>query len=211
MKGNSYKLISSYYDTIKHFVLANDPIAAETFFLKDLPKEKSLLVVACGTAEFLNHINTEYFDQIVCLDANKGMISLAQKRIKSLKLKRHILFKESRFEDFQSDTKFDIIALPFVLDCLKQKDQVIFLNKANELLNDSGNLIITDFQYPERKWDLQRFFIVLMYAFFKLSTNIQSTRLPDYDSILKNKWVLQEEYILEKFNIFSKKYKKSAF
>ncbi len=207
MKSNQYNLISPIYNTLKQMVFGDKLIEAEIHFLKNPNEKSSLLVVGCGTADFLSHIDLSKFDQITCLDKSRKMIETARKTASNRNL--NISFLNCDFREFELRAKYDLISLPFFLDCQKDTQITEFIAKCYDLLKKDGQLIITDFYKKQRNSILSTLLLSMMYIFFKIVTNIERMSLPDYKRFLdKKKWEMEQEFYQTMVNVLSLKIKK---
>lgn len=206
---NNYNLIAPVYDFLKRIVFGNSLIKAECHFLKNIKADSSLLVVGSGTSEFLEHIDISLFSRIYCLDKSKKMCQITISRAFNLGFKDKIDVICEDFIDFKTSEKFDIVALPFLLDCQSEQDIPVILNKVEHLTKQRAHMIITDFYRESDNYLIKKVLIKLMYLFFRVSTNISRTSLPDFQLIIeKEKWSLENTFLNDQKTLFSLKLKK---
>ncbi|MEQ8360340.1 MAG: class I SAM-dependent methyltransferase [Cytophagales bacterium] len=205
---NNYGIIAPFYDLLKKIVFGQSLIKAECIHLNEVRPESKLLVIACGSSEFLEHIEISKFSSITCIDKSAKMCQKSRYRRNKLKQAEKIQIKESEFESFTSTQKYDVIALPFFLDSQKPTDIHVILDKCHTMLADQGSLIITDFNsLSSRKSNI--LLIKIMYIFFRISTNIPVLTLFDRRNFLDlMKWKQENSYLSPKELIFSIKLKK---
>ncbi|QNL20617.1 class I SAM-dependent methyltransferase [Hyphobacterium sp. CCMP332] len=205
---NNYGIIAPFYDLLKKIVFGQSLIKAECIHLNGVSQESKLLVVGCGSSEFLEHIDTSKFKCINCIDKSAKMCEKSRKRRDNLNLADKIRIEKKDFKNFGSSVKYDVIALPFFLDSQKFNDIPLILDKCHSMLAEQGSLIITDFNSKTyRKSNI--LLIKSMYIFFRISTNIPVLTLFDTRNFIDlKKWKQENSYLSPKELIFSIKLKK---
>lgn len=92
-----------------------------------------ILDVGCGDG-LLTKILAEHFEYVIGVDGSEEKISLAKK------IAPQVEFHTSLFEDFEAVERFDSIIMINILEHID--DPVLFLEKAKNMLNPKGRVII---------------------------------------------------------------------
>ena len=84
---------------------------------------------------------------------------------------------------------FDLIILPFVLDCYTESDVELLLLDLNKALSNEGKILIFDFNEEsiegfQASW-LQKTFIKILYIFFSSVSGLRTTKMPRIFTIAK--------------------------
>lgn len=133
-----YNEFYRYYDIIYRYKKYNQ----ESDFInkvikKFLHKKKvSILDVACGTGNHLNHLR-KYGHELVGLDISRKMLSIAKRKNKGVK------FFKRDMRRFNLKRKFDVVLCLFssVLFCKDKNELIKTLKNFNKHLNKGGLLI----------------------------------------------------------------------
>lgn len=204
---NDYNRISGFYDRLKQWQFGRQLELNESYFLKEI-SEKSILVVGCGSAGFLEYINADY-KSLVLLDKSEKMIRHARQNAKKHHKKSNITFSQGDFMNFESQAEFDIISMPYFLDLLKNDAISEAISRAHVLLKNEGFLIISDFDQKLSRGIGDSFIIWLMYRFFRLTTGIQRMTTPEYELFMsKDQWRETDKHQWPKHALFSGLWKK---
>jgi len=136
---------------------------------KYLDKNKNALDIGSNCGFFTTYVGN-YLKSILGVEINSYLTKIGFETAKFLK-KDNIFFENTRFEDFQSNTKFDII-----------------FSLANDSTID-GNTEFSFFEYIDKIFDLMN---TNGYLIFESQA---------IDMILKKKFIIKKEYLQKKFNI----------
>ncbi len=81
-------------------------------------------------------------------------------------------------------SEYDIVVAQFFLDCFPTKTANAFLSKFARTLKPYGKFVYTDFSIPKRtsaRW-IGEATVSFLYLFFRLTTDIEATHLPNLAS-----------------------------
>lgn len=148
-----------------------------------------MLILGGGDGAILKHIATECTVDYV--DESSKMTSKAQARAPQQKA----TFITASLEDFTPAATYDFIITPFILDCLSQEKLKEIVPRLSSHLRQNGQWIHTDF-YPNSTW--QKILVWVMYRFFRISTNLEASRLPNFDYVFKKTALRASQYISSK-------------
>lgn len=141
---SSYNRWADVYDLI---YANNKPDIS--FYLEYANKKGSpILEIACGTGRVLIPL-AEAGYEVWGIDSSPSMIAKAQNKVSSLpeNVKKRIRLINADMRDFELDTKYRLILIPFssILLLLTAEDQIKTLKNINECLTKDGVLIIDIF------------------------------------------------------------------
>ncbi len=107
-------------------------------FKKIINKRRRILEVGCGTGRLGKFLIDEY--EYVGVDTN---INYINEFLNVIKTSKKFLLLNMDFIDFSSGELFDVILFPWtVIGDFSEYDQEIVINKALELLNNDGIIIL---------------------------------------------------------------------
>ncbi len=195
---SNFDRIAWIYDLIKHVVFGNTLETAEMGFVNEIKDEDHILIVGGGTGNVLNAIpSTCAIDYV---ELSEKMLDKARKRRSDLP----ISFYNTDYLSFEPPTKYDVIICSFFLDVFNEDNLRLVLKKlGKELKSDSGTLLVTDFNKQHNK----PFLSWLMHLFFRVFTNLESSKLKDIPEVVEScGFQLKDTKLFKGGYIFSKKY-----
>ncbi len=145
---------------------------ANTCFLEKL-KEKKVLIIGGGDGVSYRKLSKELNGEFWEISAS--MLTRAKQNLQKSGLEFHL-------GHFQSDQKFDLISLPFVLDTMRDAEILNLLKSLRGKLTQSGRLVLSDFFQPQTKG--QTLLHWGMLSFFRLFAGHERKNIPDYESLL---------------------------
>jgi ubiquinone/menaquinone biosynthesis C-methylase UbiE len=175
-----------FYDTLARIVLGRAWRKVQLAPIAELNQARNVLIVGGGTGQILSHLDRNV--KVTYLELSQKMIGRAKLRKTSAKVE----FVQADFLQWQTESKYDCILMPFFLDCFEEEQIQEVIAKAKHLLNSQAQLIILDFQRA-RKW--QNILVQLMYIFFRLFVGLKGSKLLDFDSILLENGVVKKSKI----------------
>lgn len=104
--------------------------------IKSAPNAKSMLELGLGHGLSTN-LFSAHFDRYVVVDASKAVIDNFHRKFPETKIE----VVEKFFEEFQSDEKFDVVMLGFVLEHVD--DPVLIIDLYKKFLAPGGKIFIT--------------------------------------------------------------------
>lgn len=146
--GNTdkFELIATIYDTPERAQVAKVSSNAIREFLVDA-KDKSAIDFGCGTGLVGMDLINE-FHSILFLDASQNMINEVQKKITNSSMQNAATLCFDFEKDSVSDLHADYIFMAQVL--LHIQDVALVLSRLHEILNESGQLLIIDFDKNQK-------------------------------------------------------------
>lgn len=175
MKKNNFDTIAWCYDFLGRLVFGKNLLTAQCYFMDQLQPANSVLILGGGTGKIMSAIIKHNPSiKITFIDASEEMIKRARQSVTSSKV-NWICGTE---EDIPH-TSYDVIITPFFLDLFSETYLKKIFSTLDGKLNDSGSWIVTDF-VKEAWW--HRIYLKIMYWFFKITCNLETTHLPDWQS-----------------------------
>ena len=174
--STNFDLIAPYYNRLQKLVFGQQLRIAQSHFFSLIETNSKVLVIGGGTGDFLPSLLSKKPKQITYIESSLVMLNLAKKNHDN----DCIDWMPKNVLDWKSETEYDVILLPFVLDLFTENSVDEILRHLIDFLNPKGCFILTDFYYSEKK--LSNFLIAFMIRFFGLVSNIKSRRLPDYEN-----------------------------
>lgn len=172
----NFNRIAGVYDFLKRLVFGKQLEKAHNHFLNQISSNSKILLIGGGTGKILTNFDSSH--QIKYLELSGDMIEKA----KNMNSNTNVGFINADVLEWTTNDKFDYIITPFVLDCFNEVQLNLILSKLKTTLNKGGEWIQTDF-YPKKR--MHRFLIKIMYGFFRVTTNLKTTELADFDSLFK--------------------------
>ena len=188
MKVNNFDGVALVYDAIANVFFGGSLKKAQTYFIKDIANELSILVLGSGTGWIAQEtLKQKPTSKITLVDASPKMTAIA---IKKLKGKSAEIFCADQTKVFSKP--FDVVILPCFLDLFLDSKLDSVINSIKRNAKPETLWIVTDF-VSEKRW--QRVYLWIMYVFFEWACNIDANHLPDWQNILAKSGfnVLQEK------------------
>ena len=177
----SFDRLAPFYDLLARTMFGRKLFKAKTFFVPHLQPFKTLLIIGGGTGEAVNFILSSHPDlEITFIEPSDGMMKKARQRLDE-ELKSRIHFIHGNHLAIPAKTSYDAITLFFVMDTMKDETNEVFMKELCSHLKLNGIILFADFfQTKNRR---RNFLTWIMYRFFRITTRMEATRLPDYNQI----------------------------
>ena len=148
-------------------------------FLFELGDPKKVLVLGDGDGRFLQLFAALYpQSQVDAVDSSARMIELARARVPSA------TFYLDDAREFAFDNEYDLAVAHFFFDCFEPEELKAILSRIR-----ANTWLVSEFRNTRWSWPLLRG----LYFFFRLTTGLRVTSLPDH------RWILEGAgYKLEK-------------
>jgi ubiquinone/menaquinone biosynthesis C-methylase UbiE len=173
----NFDLVARFYDDLATFVFGKNWQEVQNSAVQFIDEaDKTFLVVGGGAGKLLSDL---YDKHVVYVELSTRMIQKAEKVHTSSTVK----FIGADFLEWNSKEQYDVIVLPFFLDCFLKSDLQKVLGKTIDLMSEDGKLIVTDFQ--KSSW-WRNLLVKVMYRFFWLMTGLKADRLLDIRTQLKS-------------------------
>ena len=175
---SNFNFIAPFYNFLQRLIFGNRLQKAQSFFLNEIEPSSTVLVIGGGSGEIISSIfQVSIPEKVVFIEQSSKMIELAKPKVKNNKVE----FACSDILEWDNDEKFDVIVLPFILDCFSTDMVVQVLQKMKLNLSEKGSILFTDFVVSSGKFSFSKLLISAMYFFFKVTAKLKVSELPDFD------------------------------
>lgn len=175
--------VAPIYDRLAHLAFGERLLIAQSKCFALLPPQAEIAIVGGGSGKILDSLSkTEHPPgRIHYIDASPSMIDLARARVTqtaSEAFANSVHFISDTAENWQPDRPLDALLTPFVLDCFDSEPLQRLLTHLKAWLRPGGLWLVSDFAASSQK--SHRLAMAAMFAFFRLTCRLQSSRLEDY-------------------------------
>lgn len=175
MTKNNFNKIAWCYDFLARLVFGKNLLWAQCYFVDRISAKSSVLIMGGGTGQLVSAmVMHDPTQKITFVEASEEMIRRARQSVPSPTI-NWICGTE---EDIP-DESYDVIITPFFLDLFSDTRLAKVVSILNSKLSNSGSWIATDF-VAEAWW--HSIFLKVMYGFFKVACNLETTHLPEWQS-----------------------------
>lgn len=172
---SNFDRIAPVYDSLARFFFGQSIRSSQVSVLHLIPDGSTILILGGGTGWILEEIDRRTSNcGIWYIDQSAQMIELARSRPGV----KNISFIQGSINSIPEGQKFDVIITNFFLDLFTDNTLHNILSSLSKSLNPDGLWFVADF--IDKKW-WQSFYLFVMYRFFRLTTGISTTRLPDWE------------------------------
>jgi SAM-dependent methyltransferase len=139
-------------------------------FLFELGNPQKVLVLGDGDGRFLQLFAALYpQSQVDAVDSSARMVELARARVPSA------TFHLADAREFAFDKEYDLAVAHFFFDCFDDGELKAILSRIH-----AHTWLVSEFRNTRWSWPLLRG----LYFFFRLTTGLRITSLPDYRQLL---------------------------
>jgi ubiquinone/menaquinone biosynthesis C-methylase UbiE len=155
-------------------------------FLKTLRTPHRVLMLGEGDGRFLQAFARQYPNAAIdYIDASARMLALAQDRAPAT---GHIRFHHANaLTEPLPGNGYDLVVTHFFLDCLTNEEVEALVRRITEVSTPTAQWLISEFRQPSTGlpalW--ARSWLWLLYRFFRISTGLRTSRLPDHHAALR--------------------------
>ncbi len=179
---NNFDRIAPVYDILSRLVFGKTILDSQTHFLRVVKSNDSLLIIGGGTGKVLNAIDELGIPtDVVYVELSRKMLNKAKARAPFKNIQ--VIFIHGG-EEAIPESKFDIIFTAFFLDVFDSRRLQYVTTLLCRRLKDGGKWLVTDFVNNEVNW--QKIMIKLMYIFFRVTTNLEGSRLLNFKYYLSH-------------------------
>jgi len=183
MNPPHFDAVTPVYDALSRLVFGRRLERAQTVWLSQIQAGASVWVLGGGTGALLGPLLARRPGRLLFLEASRKMLARASQRMIREQLTGQVTFQHGTEQDLTATDSFDVIILPFVLDVFTESTvRERMLPMLLNALRPGGSLLLTDFVRTDRRW--QRALIQVMIWFFRLTANLETRQLLDWQSIV---------------------------
>lgn len=179
---NNFNAIASFYDKLSGLVFGQHLKNVQIEALRFIPQQSAVLIAGGGTGwilEEMANIIPQGLD-ITYIDKSSKMIEFSKRRNMG---RNKVTFIQIALENSElPPATYDVIITPFFLDCFSPQTFPLVFTQSDNALKAGGIWINIDFYLSEKSRLWQKMLVKLMYAFFRLTSNIEASQLPVTDA-----------------------------
>lgn len=184
----SFDLLAPHYSWMELLLAGERLQRCRSAFLEDIGPRRRALVIGEGHGRFLEAcLRNDIAAEIVCVDASRGMLETARRRIGPVQKRARVQFCHGDILHTNLEGTFDLIATHFFLDCFPPRELQAVVAKISSVAEPGSVWAVADFMIPESGWKRERAKAIhwIMYAFFRRFTGLRARRVTPPDSFLK--------------------------
>lgn len=177
---NDFDSVAKIYDVLNKFVFGKSMVDAQIFFLLEVPEHAKVLILGGGTGWLLNELvkgNTTC--EIWYIEASTAMLELS-KRV-TVKAKQRIHYIHGTQSSIPQNISYDIVITNFFLDLFSERSCEEVIKKIGASIHPHCRWIVTEF---ENKYWWHRLLLKSMYMFFRATSNVEASKLPDWKGLI---------------------------
>jgi len=196
--------IAPLYRGIEYAAFGRALEQARFHYIDRLSTARKILILGEGDGRFLARlleVNPSVEAHVV--DLSHKMLTLARERSQS---PARVHFIQANALDLPLRGQlYDAFVTNFFLDCLSPDEAASLIDNLAGSLAPGALWLITEFHQPAAGWRRvhARLWISTMYRFFKLSTALKATQIPDYRALLERSGLTRLEHLETRFGLIS--------
>ncbi len=174
----NYDRVVRYYDFLSAVVFGNSRMRSQTCLLHFLKNNDRILIAGGGSGKILEEIDRCGCShlEVVYAEASAKMIRRAKQRSLSNLI---VHFVEGGVEQVSPASRFDIVFTPFIFDNFSNEAAALLFSSLHQRLSPGGYWLHADFHVNRSSSLWKKALLQTMYAFFRLTTGVQTNQLPD--------------------------------
>lgn len=174
-----FNRLAPFYTIISTLVFGKKLKQAERHFLAILKPNDRVLILGGGSGNFLQALLQRQPDVIIdYIDISSRMIALAKKKTRHPSNVNFIIGTEENIPT----QKYSSVITNFYLDLFSDKTLQHIVQKIKIHVQPDAQWLATDF-ISQKRW--HKILLWIMYRFFRVTTGIEASRLPDWQSTLQ--------------------------
>lgn len=194
--GRGFDRLAWIYDSVVQLIFGQtfEQLQAEAF--ATLPACEHTLIVGGGSGKIVRQcFDHGISERYTYAELSEQMIGRTKRRLSAQEL-QNVTFTQDKDAGIH---KYDLIILPFILDCYDPVSISTWLNAFQQRLNDGTRIVLIDFNmeagtpYQPKWWKAA--FIRLLYAFFRSTTRIPAKELAPFQRIFQDAGFRKESEI----------------
>jgi SAM-dependent methyltransferase len=166
--------------------------------IPEMQQHRRALVYGDGDGRFLARLVRRAPGlQVTAIDASARMLQVAAQRLPPDASVELVQADALAFRPSGGPGGYDLIVSHFFLDCFSEDELDCLVKRANAAATQSAVWVVSDFAVPRRPIArlLGRWIIRSLYQAFRLLTSLETRRLPDHGSILRQGgWRLEDRH-----------------
>ena len=185
--STGYNRLAPVYTFLTKIVFGRSIQTSQLHFLSHLQPDHRLLILGGGSGDLLKAILEKQPKLIIdYIDISSKMIKLARQKIPAAATVNFIEGTEQNIPD----TTYDAVITNFYLDLFPDAALSQVIATIKKSLPTNAKWLVTDF-VNEKIW--HRIMLWIMYRFFRITTGIEASRLPHWESALLKSGIQEVE------------------
>ncbi len=174
------------YGGLEHLTFAPFLQQTRTAFVDALADRRRILILGEGDGRFLERLlSVNPYAAVDCVDVSRAMLNRAAERTRHPPRVRFIYADATAMS--YPERHYDAVVTLFFLDNFTADTLQTLIPRLAASLHPGGLWLYSDFRLPERGWRRwrARFWLRVMYAFFRAQADIEADRLVDVSPLLR--------------------------
>lgn len=113
-------------------------------FVNSIPKDSSIIDIACGDGAFCEYLSNQGFSNVLGIDVSDEIISRHKERIN----KPGVRYKVMDVFDIPNDEEYDVVICRLLLHHIRPEDERRLLLELNDIIKPKGGLLFLSFLTP---------------------------------------------------------------
>ncbi len=177
MKLKGFDRIAVIYDFLAKLVFGKSITESQKLFLNKIEDGSKVLMLGGGTGWLLAELlKVKPNCELWYIDASEKMISLSKSKVEPT---QEVNFIHGTENDIPLSIKHDAVITNFYLDLFTNLQLENIMTKIQSSLKPGAIWIVTDFVDNKKWW--QTVMLKTMYWFFRITCNIESQQLPEWN------------------------------
>jgi tRNA (cmo5U34)-methyltransferase len=189
VKLNGFDRIAFVYDFLAKLVFGEAIKESQKYFLNKISNYSNVLILGGGSGWLLAELlEIKPNCEVWYIEASEKMISLSKSKIKN---EQTVHFIHGTEQDIPLSIKYDVVITNFYLDLFTDHQLENVVTKIQSSTKLGAHWIITDFVDNNKWW--QKVMLKVMYRFFRITCNIESHQLPEWNRFIEKTGVKEIE------------------
>lgn len=190
-RRNDFDRISPFYDSLASLVFGSVLTDAACTFLSEIPPGSKVVILGGGTGRVLRALlGVNPTCEVWYIEASENMLKRARKAVAEPDYSR-VHFIHGTHQSIPEKVCFDVVITDFFLDLFPASILGGICRGVAEKLRPGGLWLATDFINGGKWW--HPLLLWLMYRFFRLTCDIEASKLPEWGSEVE-KAGMKEQY-----------------
>lgn len=177
--AKGFDRLAPVYGCLSRIVFGKSLPYAQQHFLTSIRADDRILILGGGSGDFLRSLLKHQPSVVIdYIDISEKMIRLAREKTQNPPTVNFIVGTEQNIPD----SRYSVVITNFYLDLFSDNTLQYVVQKIKTHLQPGGQWLATDF-VEEKGW--HKTMVWCMYLFFRVITQIEASRLPDWQAALK--------------------------
>lgn len=186
--GQGFNVLAPVYDWCVKLVFGSRVDALQKAAIQALSPTEDCLIIGGGTGKILRYaLDHNLANRYVYAELSTKMISRTKDRLTNQELANVKFTTDCNSEK----TRYDVIILPFVLDCYSELQVSETIDNLKMKLAQNATVLVIDFNEEtlngfSPSW-VQKVFLKFLYLFFQFGAGLETNKLPPLIKLFRAK------------------------